>query len=338
MARKAKTGEERCSICGCLLNRGSRYATPTPEGRSGATEHHFVAERFFGRSNNRRGEQRERLFEECPWGIEGKSAVFCYECHELLLHNPVFLPGDVEAFARLVRERGLDEAEKTGSTDKLAGRVQLLQEVIARGLESCLADGKGRTAPAATAMDISWTGPYAWPRFEAKVGLPPIPGHPGVYLMTVDYRDGYLIYAAGITRRPIPTRFREHTLKYRSGDYTVLDVAAMRRGERVEVWHGWGWTPEKREEFARRRAAILEAAGRQMEGFRIFAADVGSQPRVLERIEAAIMDCLYRQPPPFSSLPDKGMMLAPRWDSEAAIVVRNSYTLAIHGLPARLEV
>jgi hypothetical protein len=48
-----------------------------------------VAERFFGRSNNRRGTQRDRVFEECPWGIEGQTAVFCYDCHEELLHNPV---------------------------------------------------------------------------------------------------------------------------------------------------------------------------------------------------------------------------------------------------------
>ena len=35
-----------CAICGCRLHRGGEYATPTTEGRSQATKHHYVAERF----------------------------------------------------------------------------------------------------------------------------------------------------------------------------------------------------------------------------------------------------------------------------------------------------
>ena len=125
---------ETCGICGCELNRSGNYATPTPEGRSHATAHHYVAERFFGRSSNRRGSQRTPIFDTCPWGVEGEKAVFCYECHEELIHNPVFLPDDVKAFAELVQDRGLAETTKTDSRDKLAGRVELLHEVIARGI------------------------------------------------------------------------------------------------------------------------------------------------------------------------------------------------------------
>jgi len=94
-----------------------------------------VAERFFGRSNNRRGTQRERIFEECPWGVEGKTAIFCYDCHEELLHNPIFLPSDIAHFADLVKERSLHEDGKTESKDKIAGRIKLFHEVIQRGLE-----------------------------------------------------------------------------------------------------------------------------------------------------------------------------------------------------------
>jgi hypothetical protein len=39
------------------------------------------AERFFG-----------RIFDKCPWGVEGDTTILCYDCHEELLHNPVFLP------------------------------------------------------------------------------------------------------------------------------------------------------------------------------------------------------------------------------------------------------
>jgi len=60
--------------------------------------------------------------------------VFCYECHEELLHNPVLLPEDVERFADLVRSRQLAEDKKPTDRKKIAGRVALLHEVIARGL------------------------------------------------------------------------------------------------------------------------------------------------------------------------------------------------------------
>ena len=103
-------------------------------GRSHATQHHYVAERFFGRSSNRRGTVRDRLFRECPWKLEGEKATYCYECHEELLHNPVFTPKAIAAFAQLVAERGLSEERKTEAREKLAGRVRLLNEVIEAGL------------------------------------------------------------------------------------------------------------------------------------------------------------------------------------------------------------
>jgi hypothetical protein len=41
---------EKCAICGCELHRiAGTYARPTVEGRSHASKHHFVSERFFGR-------------------------------------------------------------------------------------------------------------------------------------------------------------------------------------------------------------------------------------------------------------------------------------------------
>ena len=128
---------EHCSICGCILHRtAGTYALPTRQGRSHATRHHFVAERFFGRSKNRSATQREGVFSTCPWQVEGQSAVFCYECHEELLHNPVFLPEDIAALARLVKARGLSEDQKGDDRRPLAGRVLLLHEVIAAGLEA----------------------------------------------------------------------------------------------------------------------------------------------------------------------------------------------------------
>jgi hypothetical protein len=126
---------ERCAICNCVLHRTKdTYALPTALGRSHATKHHFVAERFFGRSTNRKGTATDGVFATCPWGHERETATFCYECHEELLHNPVLLPEDVAVFARLVKERGLDEEEKSLDRSKLGGRIRLLHEALALGL------------------------------------------------------------------------------------------------------------------------------------------------------------------------------------------------------------
>lgn len=128
--------DETCAICGCALHRSGEYALPTVLGRSHATSHHYVAERFFGRSANRKGTQREAMWNTCPWGHEGKAAVFCYECHEELIHNPVILPADIQRFAELVRLRGLSEQTKTEDRSPIAGRVRLFQEIIAKGIEA----------------------------------------------------------------------------------------------------------------------------------------------------------------------------------------------------------
>ncbi len=187
-------------------------------------------------------------------------------------------------------------------------------------------------------LSATWTGPFSWPAFEAMNGLPSIPKHPGIYLLTAEYKDGYLIYCAGITRRIIPARFREHTRKYRSGDYTVLDIDSMRAGIRDEIWHGWGWTPEKRSEFARRKEQILRSVDSQLAGFRIFVANITVDPRILERLEASIMQLLYLQELPLSHIPDRGMRLAPRRQSESTILVKNISPAILYGLPPEHDI
>lgn len=134
--------KEYCSLCGCELTRNTEYAKPTIAGRSHATKHHYIAERFFGRSPNRRGEQRDPIFEKCPWDYEGQSATFCYECHEELIHNPVFLTEDILKFSELVKMRGLNEVQKTESKQKLGGRIMLFHEIIENGLNYLLEQSK----------------------------------------------------------------------------------------------------------------------------------------------------------------------------------------------------
>ena len=190
------------------------------------------------------------------------------------------------------------------------------------------------------AHDIFWKGPFSWPGFENINFLQTVPQTPGVYLQTFEHKDGYLIYAAGLSRRPILARFKEHTRKYMNGEYNVLDVFAAQHGNRQEVWHGWGYARIHRDKFEAYKASILEAVREQLSGFRIFAAHIEStrEDRILERLEASIMAALYEQPAPICDLPDRDMQLAPRRQTEQRIVVRNHCTAVLHGLPFFLEI
>jgi len=134
-----------------------------------------------------------------------------------------------------------------------------------------------------------------------------------------------MIYAAGLSRRPIPTRFREHTREYLNGEYNVLDIAAVQGGTRREIWHGWGYARKHRGEFEKQKSIVLDAVHKQLAGFHIFTTNIegiGKETRILERLEASIMACLYRQPSPLRDIPDKGMQLAPRRPSEGPILIK----------------
>ena len=136
-------------------------------------------------------------------------------------------------------------------------------------------------------------------------------------------------------------RLREHTRNYMTGVYTILDVEALQRAVRTERWHGLWYksrTEERKAEYDARKTELAQAATAQLRGFRIFTANVGTEPRILERLEAAIMKCLYAQAQPLRDIPDRGMMLAPRRAAEEPIEVALACPHLLHGLPRELQI
>ncbi len=191
-------------------------------------------------------------------------------------------------------------------------------------------------------IQLIWQGPFCWPKFDSASAAPfdlILVDACGIYLWTVEYCDGFLIYAAGITRRSFQERFREHTRHYLNGVYTIFDVIALQQGIRTELWHGF-WmkkrSTKKQKEYESRREEIVEAARNQLSVFRIFVAQVDPTPRILQRLEASIMNTLYTSAVPISEIPDRGMMLAPRWQSERPIIAKNIAPVKLHGLPEYL--
>jgi hypothetical protein len=182
-------------------------------------------------------------------------------------------------------------------------------------------------------LNLEIQGPYGWPNFEG--GLAILPAIPGVYLTTFEYRDGFVPYSFGITRRPMRERFLEHTRSYVSGDYNILDLESAQQGIRKICWKGWGWTPEKRADFDARKSEIVSLAQLQITATRIFVMELGTSSRLLERMEGALGKHFYKNK---DTLCDHGMFLAPRWPTEDPILVNFRCGKVLHELPSQLEI
>lgn len=176
-------------------------------------------------------------------------------------------------------------------------------------------------------------GPFGWPNHED--GLPSLPSIPGVYLMTVECHDGFLPYGVGVTRRPVVERFKEHTRSFVNGEYNILDQDAAKQGARIVLWKGWGWTPEKRADYADRKNEIISLAESQLAETRIFVVETGTPDRILERIEAAIANHYYKQD---HTLIDRGMHLEPRWELEDHLSITFQCASNLLGLPLKLDI
>lgn len=187
---------------------------------------------------------------------------------------------------------------------------------------------------------LDWHGPFCFQGEEDLLLSSSVAKQYGVYLLTVEHQGGYLIYSAGLTTRTFKQRFQEHIKAYRTGVYTIFDARKFQTGERVEVWRGFWFrkrTHEMEQEFKNRYEEINLAASELLSAFRIFLAPLTTEKRVLERLEAAIMNNLYLGIGAVSHLPDRGMHLAPRRSDEEVFEVRSVAKVCLHGLPERFE-
>jgi hypothetical protein len=116
-------------------------------------------------------------------------------------------------------------------------------------------------------------------------------------------------------------------------------MPSIQQGVRKLIWRGWDPSPERRAAFTRRKPAILAAVHKQLAAYRVFVADVGTDKRLLHRIEAAIMNHFYSHPnETFRKIPDQHMHREPKLDSEQPITVTNKCARRLHGLPRRLVI
>lgn len=183
---------------------------------------------------------------------------------------------------------------------------------------------------------VEWQGPFSWTGYENQNSLDKIPEIEGIYLWTFQYKKGYLVYCAGVTKSTIK-RFRQHTLGYKNGNYSVFNVSEAEQGKRVEIWHGWSYARTHREEFNTRKEEILKAVEVQLKSYRVFIAQMPDK-RERIRFEAAIMHNIYDSPEPWAELADRGMALSKRRKEEIPIIIKNVSNVKLYGIPETLEI
>ena len=184
---------------------------------------------------------------------------------------------------------------------------------------------------------INWEGPYAFPKFKKLNNLPALPECSGVYLFTCDYLDDLVLYGVGITTRPFKKRLLEHSRFYFKGKYNVLNIAALKKGLRVEIWHGWQYASSHQEEYQARKEEISIATEKQLQQTKIYIANIEDK-RIQERIEGAVAFALYSSKEAYADIIDKGMNLKGRNNSEMPIKIVNISDQKIYGLPKELEI
>jgi hypothetical protein len=195
---------------------------------------------------------------------------------------------------------------------------------------------RSRDASLIEKENILWQGPFSWPGFEQTNQLAVIPDVAGVYLFAFEYKDGYILRSAGHTNS-MKRRFAQHKREYMSGNYTVLDVESASNGERKEIWHGWSYAKEHRDEFMRHKNYILKAVNKELASYRLFITEI-TDKRKRKRIEFAIIQDAYISKEPWGDLVDGGMALSGRANYEVPIEVKNVCSCKIYGLSEILEI
>jgi len=189
---------------------------------------------------------------------------------------------------------------------------------------------------------IDWKGPFRWCNggpdgfFSSEYARAS-----GVYLMTAPWNDGYLVWGPGITARPFAQRFLEHTKEFLAGTYNILDASALVQGQRVLLWHGLWYKKDRLarlDEFLARYADLAPHVAQLLSTLRIFVCPMSCEMRLLERIEAAIVNALYTAGPPMEEIPDRGLALRPRRANESAVTVMNRAPVTLHGIPRQFQV
>src|SRR5262245_43097277 len=139
---------QTCALCGKPLRYASNNKKAAIQGlHCGANTHDHDAksEAHLGHVGGARSRDEFRKLSQKAWAEMGvkdptKSMILCFECHEIVLHNPVLSEGQMARLGILFKGRGLEEkvvllnriiedglaaADRPRSSDSVAGKREL---------------------------------------------------------------------------------------------------------------------------------------------------------------------------------------------------------------------
>lgn len=192
-------------------------------------------------------------------------------------------------------------------------------------------------------MEFEAIGPFSW--ISSSVDAPPrvfdVPASTtcGVYLFTVPTTEGHLIYWVGQTSQSVRVRLATHSREFLAGTYNVLDMAELREGKRTVLWWGLWWRKDSAdcyEEYLLSADKVAPLTLTQLRATHIYMIPTPKDRRLLDRLEASIVNSLYADPE-VGGILDRGYSLAPRWETEDPIQARLTGP-GFRGLPSVLDV
>ena len=116
----------------------------------------------------------------------------------------------------------------------------------------------------------------------------------GVYIWTVPFKNKELIHYVGMTTRAFRQRMKEHLKEYLSGEYGINDPVELQRGRRMRVWDGL-YRGANIEDFIKKHDQFFSKLVSILNIYKIYVAQLDYEARLLERIEAAIAENLFKQ-------------------------------------------
>ena len=115
-----KEATDRCVLCGIKFTTGDVYATKS--GQYNRSKHHLFPTRF-----KKHGISQESLAKKLNVGTRDFDPVYlCYECHEILLLNPVFTTEMIKELSHLIKGKSLED------------KVVILSRVIQFGIREAI--------------------------------------------------------------------------------------------------------------------------------------------------------------------------------------------------------
>ena len=115
-----KEATDHCMLCGIEFTKTGVYATKSGQHKRG--EHHLIPKRF-----EKNGISQVSLAKKLNVGTRDFEPVYlCYECHEVLLLNPVFTTEMIKELSPLIKGKSLED------------KVVILSRVIQLGIREAI--------------------------------------------------------------------------------------------------------------------------------------------------------------------------------------------------------